>query len=480
MPRGPSQGAARVLAESGVSAGSSDDHLRAASAPPRGVASSLGAASSALAPPQGAGQVGPRCVVGGDYNMTAVQVDDALHVFHDEWTVSDTSPTRNRDFLFSNNPIVRPDPETPIDQGGVPLPLDFMNMEKVHALVVGRMCGGDSHEDSTGAPAPSRGAQKQASAIMEFMQDKQQELMTKIEEVGQKRDERVEQLREEQTKALNTFWYADDVKLVSEANARLHALLEQRKAVQREADAKMRTVNMQKTAVESFMKVFISRKRQLEELEAQEDDATVQAEAASAFATSRGAAASGAAQPQQDGAPNDQQTHPLGAHSAPPQGASQDLQQALGAQSALAPPQGALDDDNDDQESEAQKLIIALPTMHKIPTRTAVGWTFSEKAAHQRIARILDHRAEVMKDMGLCDTAGSSSDAATPRLLPLEAQTKVQKLIYEMWLEENPKVVAENNSRFATNEQRSRNLRSRYRAAMHQDISGVDRQWQYK
>ena len=53
-----------MLAESGVSAGSSDDHLRAASAPPRGVASSLGAASSALAPPQGAGQVGPRCVVG--------------------------------------------------------------------------------------------------------------------------------------------------------------------------------------------------------------------------------------------------------------------------------------------------------------------------------------------------------------------------------------------------------------------------------
>ena len=97
----------------------SDDHLRfqqtlmndPASAPPRGAASSLGAASSALAPPQGAGQDGPRCVVGDgsgddDNDDDSDDDDDVLEI--DEEDDDDDDSDEPSVWLHCSSPIQNP------------------------------------------------------------------------------------------------------------------------------------------------------------------------------------------------------------------------------------------------------------------------------------------------------------------------------------------------------------------------------------
>ena len=175
---------------------------------------------------------------------------------------------------------------------------------------------------------------------------------------------------------------------------------------------------------------------------------------------------------------------------------SQGYDVVMAGAGTFAPPQGAASpaqqvtveefvpdyDDTADHEEEEQavhdvsSVTMTMPSVMKIPKREGRdGYVWSQQGAVEFIAKVLDCRCVVGVDMNLCDTAGFPPGTC----VSLPAQRAVQHKLFTWWCDENPNKVDENNSRYQTSEKRIRNLRSRYRAAMKEQIGGTELQWQY-
>ena len=472
-------------------------------------ASSQGAAS-ASASSQGGSLVTPqgavKCVVGGDFNMTAQHVSIGMMQSKGGWQLSDDSEHCNRDFLFCSADLAVRKVTFRNDDG---TPAEYWNFEKVHKLVGGELdvttvstetgaatstLASPQGVVATGAVATgavatgavatgvvatsalapsSQEAVAKAAAIMAFMQAKKELVIAELVDQAQVRDERMATLRQQADRDWGRMQIADAER--READDCLAAVKAAALQKQKETDEKLRAATLHTPNVDELLQAVNERKRKAQELEQQEDEARVIAEGASA--SSRGTAAQEAGVMAGVSASSQGDVVMAGAGTfAPPQGAASPAQQVTVEEFVPDYDDTADHEEEEQAENDVSSVTMTMPSVMKIPKREGrEGYVWSEQGAVEFIARVLDCRRDVGVDMSLCDTAGFPPGTC----VSLPAQRAVQHKVFTWWCDENPNKVAENTSRYTNSEKRKRNLRSRYRGAMKEQIGGTELQWQY-
>ena len=457
-------------------------------------ASSQGAAS-ASASSQGGSLVTPqgavKCVVGGDFNMKAQQVSKGMMQSTGEWQLSDDSEHCNQDFLFCSEAIRK---VTFTENDGTPA--EYWNFEKVHKLVGGELdvttvstetgaatstLASPQGVVATGAVATgvvatsalapsSQEAVAKAAAIMAFMQAKKTQVLAELVELAQARDERMAMLRQQAVRDFDRMQIADAER--READDSLAAAKAAALQKQKETDEKLRAATLHTPNVDELLQAV---KRKAQELEQQEDEARVIAEGASA--SSRGTAQEAGVMAGVSASSQGYDVVMAGAGTfAPPQGAASPAQQVTVEEFVPDYDDTADHEEEEQAENDVSSVTMTMPSVMKIPKRKGRdGYVWSEQGAVEFIAKVLDCRCVVGVDMNLCDTAGFPPGTC----VTLPAQRAVQHKVFTWWCDENPNKVAENTSRYPNSEKRKRNLRSRYRAAMKEQIGGTELQWQY-
>ena len=426
-------------------------------------ASSQGGVASAWAYSSYDGSLGAvKCVLGGDFNMTAKQVHAGMDSSKGRWELSDDSPDCNRDFLFCSQGIRK---VAFLHDDGAPI--EYLNFEQVHKLVGGELdvktgaatstlaspqgvvatgvvaTGAVMGVVATSALAPSQGALAKASSIVDFIHAKKTEIIAEIVDAAQAREQRMEVLREaERQEAARIFERArssNAAERIKEAKDRLDKLTADKAAVTAEADKKLRAATLQKQNVDELMHDVNERKRKAQELEQQEDEARVIAEGASA--SSRGTAQEAGVMAGVSASSQGYDVMAGAGTFAPPQGAASPAQQVTVEE--FVPDYTAYHEEEEKAVNDVSSVTMTMPSVMKIPKREGRdGYVWSQQGAVEFIAKVLDCRCVVGVDMNLCDTAGFPPGTC----VSLAVQKEVQRRLFTLWCEENPDNVAENNS----------------------------------